>query len=191
MFHVIGKLLFLAVLGIVALVVGSTLVAILGSLLPFIILGAVVWAAVQPAYWKKRDRQKPSASEEPEETRTRSAKLREAAWRSCRGAWGALRVCGRTGQSSCRWVQGRYTETRPVVVGWLGRVWEKAWPCAGRLARVTLEFASGAIVGGVLGLLAGNATHGDPGVYVLAGTAVGGGLGLLVGLLNPRTVAEA
>jgi hypothetical protein len=167
--HHLCKLAALAFVGLMALLLIGPVLAVLGTLLPFAIIG---WLACLAYYGLRQALRK-------KEFREELSSAREALWAAGRGGkFVAVR--------GAPWVARRVTAARAT----LHRTWKAVGGRASAVAAVIGEALCGAAVGAMLGLMANFQAPG-PNYFVLIGGLTGAAAGLGVGLLKRRPLPEA
>jgi hypothetical protein len=166
--HHLCKLSALAFVGLMALLLVGPVLAVVGTLLPFAIIG---WLACLAYYGLRQSLRK-------KELREELSSVREALWAAGRGG-------KRVAERGVPWVARQVTAVRAG----LHRTWQAVGERASAVGTVLVEALCGAVVGAMLGLMAHLQATG-PDYFVLIGSLTGAAAGLGVGLLKRRALPE-
>jgi hypothetical protein len=163
--HHLCKLAALAFVGLAVIVLVGPVLAVLGVLLPFAVIGWLACLALHGTRHALGDR----------DFRKELSSAREAAWGAGRRGWRLVSGLG-----------ARVTACRAR----LHRASEAVRDHAAAVTGVLRETLCGGVVGAMLGLMA-NLQAPGPNYFVLIGGLTGGAAGLGVGLLKRRPLTEA
>jgi hypothetical protein len=166
--HHLCKLSALAFVGLMALLLVGPVLAVVGTLLPFAIIG---WLACLAFYGLRQSLRKKDMEKE-------ISSARAALWAVGRGG-------KRVAERGVPWVARQVTAVRAG----LHRTWQAVGQRASAVGSVLVEAVCGAVVGAMLGLIANFQAPG-PNYFVLIGGLTGAAAGLGVGLLKRRALPE-